>query len=85
LVVALSLTNVSCGGKEERKAMHLEKSKAYYEEMNYDKARVEAKNVLQIDPKSAEAYYTLGRIEEEQQNWSIAFGDYGKALELSPD
>ena len=34
--------------------MHMDKGKAYYEQANYDKARIEVRNVLQIDPKSAQ-------------------------------
>src|SRR5437867_8536964 len=75
----------ACGGKEERKAMHMEKGKAYYEQANYDKARVELRNVLQIDPKSAEAYYMIGLIDDEQQNWPSAFNSYLKAVELNPN
>jgi tetratricopeptide (TPR) repeat protein len=74
-----------CGGKEERKAMHMEKGKTYYEQANYDKARVELKNALQIDPKTPEAYYMIGLIEEEQKNWRNAFGNYVKTVELNPD
>jgi cytochrome c-type biogenesis protein CcmH/NrfG len=37
------------------------------------KARVELRNVLQIEPKNADAYYLLGLIEDEQQNWQSAF------------
>ena len=85
LLVAFSVALVACGGKEERKAMHMEKGKAYYEQANYDKARVEVRNVLQIDPKNAEAYYLLGLIEEEQQNWQNAFNSYAKTVELNPD
>ena len=53
LMLAASLL-IACGGKEERKAKYLERGKAYFEEQNFDKARVEFKNVLQIDPKTAE-------------------------------
>jgi len=75
----------SCGGKEERKAMHMEKGMAYYAQGDYDKARVELKNVLQIDPKTPEAYYMIGLIEEKQQKWQGAFSSYLKAVELNPD
>jgi tetratricopeptide (TPR) repeat protein len=85
LLLTLLPLMFGCGGKEERMAAHMEKGKAYYEQANYDKAKVELKNVLQIDPKSADAYYLLGLIEEEQQNWQSAFADYSKAVELNPD
>ena len=52
-----------CGGAEERKAKYLELAKTYFEEGNFDKARVEFHNVLQIDPKTKEPYYYLGKIE----------------------
>ncbi|HLD08674.1 MAG TPA: tetratricopeptide repeat protein, partial [Methylophilaceae bacterium] len=83
LLVAVML--VSCGGKEARMAKYMEKGKDYMEQQNYDKARVEFKNVLQIDPKYAEAYYLLGKIEESKANWQKAFGDYFKAVELDPN
>lgn len=86
LAAALAaLMLVGCGGAEERKAKYLERGKAYIAEENWDKARVEIKNVLQIDPKSADAYYLLGQIEEKKQEWTKAFGNYSKAVELNPE
>jgi len=74
----------SCGGAEERKVKYLEKGKAYLEEKNYDKARIELKNVLQIDNKYAEAYYLMGRLEEGKKAFIKAIANYKKALELDP-
>lgn len=86
LVAALAAALLAgCGGAEERKAKYLERGKAYIAEENWDKARVEIKNVLQIDPKAAEAYYLLGQVEEKRQEWARAFGNYAKAVELDPD
>lgn len=84
LVLAV-LVITGCGGAESRKAKYMEKGKAYIEQKNYDKAKVELRNVLQIDPKLAEAYYLIGLIEEEKQEWSKAMGSYLKAVELNPD
>lgn len=85
LATALAaLMLLGCGGADERKAKYLERGKAFIAEENWDKARVELKNVLQIDPKSAEAYYLLGQIEEKKQEWARAFGDFAKAVELDP-
>ena len=83
VMLAASLL-AGCGGSEERKAKYLERGKAYLEEENYDKARIEFKNVLQIDPKTAEAYYLLGQIAERQQEWAKAFANYSKAVDLDP-
>lgn len=86
LVVALTaIMLVGCGGKEERKAKYLERGKAFIAEENWDKARVEIKNVLQIDPKDAQAYYLMGRVDEKNQEWAKAFGNYSKAVELDPE
>ena len=85
LMIAVSITLSGCGGKEQRLAKHLEKGKAFYQEADYDKAKLEFKNVLQIDPKNAEAYYLTGVIEESQRNWQKAFGYYLKTVELNPN
>ncbi|MFC1772751.1 tetratricopeptide repeat protein [Pseudomonadota bacterium] len=83
-VLAVGLLS-ACGGKEERKAKYLERGKTYLAEKNYDKAAIEFKNVLQIDPKDANGYLFLGQIEEKQRNWRKAFGYYKKASELDPE
>ncbi|MGB5473388.1 MAG: tetratricopeptide repeat protein, partial [Gammaproteobacteria bacterium] len=87
LVAALLVTLIlaGCGGAEERKAKYLERGKTYFEEQNYEKAGIEFKNVLQIDPKTAAPYYYLGRMAEQEQDWRKAFGNYSKAVELDPE
>ena len=81
----LIATLVACGGAEERKEKYLEKGKIYLEEKNYDKARIEFKNVLQIDPKYAEAYYFMGQLLEKQKGFRKAISNYKKAIELNPN
>jgi len=80
----LMMSFVSCGGKEDRKASYLEKGKTYLEEKNYDKARIEFKNVLQIDPKFADAYFYMGKLEEKNKEYIKAIGMFKKAIELNP-
>lgn len=84
-LVLLAGLLLSCGGKEERKAKYLERGKTYLAEKNYEKAKIEFKNVLQIDPKDAQGYLYLGQVEEKGRNWSNAFGSYKKASELDPE
>ena len=76
---------ISCGGAEDRKAVYLEKAKTSMDAGDYDKARIELKNVLQIDPKDGTAQYYLGRNFEKQKNYRKAYGHYLKAEELSPE
>lgn len=76
---------VSCGGAEERKAKYLEKGKVYLQEKNYDKAKIEFKNVIQIDPKFADAYFYMGQLEERKSEIRKAVGLYKKAIELDPN
>ena len=85
VIMLLSGAIVACGGKEERKAKYLERGKNYLESKNYDKAKIEFKNVLQIDPKDADAHMQLGKVEEKRQNFPKAFSAYEKAAELRPD
>lgn len=75
---------VGCGGAEERKASYMSKGKAYFEEGNFDKARIEFKNVLQIDPKFSAGYFYLGQIEEKNKDLGKAMANYNKAVELDP-
>lgn len=80
--VLVSIMLAGCGGAEERKGKYLEKAKNYIEQKNYAKAKIELKNVLQIDPKHSEAYYLFGLILENNKELRKAFGNYSKAIEL---
>ncbi|MFK5912990.1 MAG: tetratricopeptide repeat protein, partial [Woeseiaceae bacterium] len=84
-VSSLAIVLSSCGGAEERKAAYLEKAKLSIEAGDIDKARIELKNVLQIDPKDGGAYYQLGKIYEQQKDYSKAFANYTKAAKLTPN
>lgn len=73
---------ISCGGAEERKSVYMNKAKASIEAGDFDKARIELKNVLQIDPKYAEAYYQMGTVHESLKKYKKAYGMYLKVKEL---
>lgn len=76
---------VGCGGAEERKAAYLEKAKLSLETGDLDKARIELKNVLQIDPKDARASFQLGNVFEQKKEYSKAFRYFSIAAEHDPD
>ncbi len=74
-----------CGGKEDRKLQHLERGLEFLADQNYDKARIEFKNLGQIDPKEAQAYLHLGEIEEHEHAFEKAFSYYNTAINLDSE
>ena len=81
-VPILLIALIGCGGAEDRKALYFERGNKFLAEKNYEKARVEFKNVVQIDPKDVGGIYSLGETEEGDGNLRKAFSLYNKALEL---
>ena len=79
--VALS----GCGGAGVRYAVHLQRAKQYLAERNLDKASIEARNSLQVQPRATEALDLNGRIEELRGNWREAAGSYQAALDIRGD
>jgi tetratricopeptide (TPR) repeat protein len=84
--VALALVAVSgCGGAQARKARHAEKGQTYLAAGNFEKARVEFRNVLQIDPKDPEALYQMGAIAERLGNPRQAAQFYQASIDANHD
>lgn len=84
ILVASSLWLVGCGGKAERMQKYLQKGIEHFEAENYEKAAIEFKNVLQIEPKTAEPHYYLGQIYEFEKELPKAYSLYKKTVELDP-
>ena len=82
LVMCLALT--ACGGAADRKSSYMEKGQALYDEGNFDKARLEFRNVLQIDPKDVPARFMLAQTLEKLQDWRGAAGFYLAVIEADP-
>ncbi|MEW8194679.1 MAG: tetratricopeptide repeat protein [Candidatus Thiodiazotropha sp.] len=70
--------------KEERKQKYFDRGMELFNQGNFTKARLEFKNVLQIDPKDADAYFMFGQIEEKEENWPKAYALFLRATELDP-
>lgn len=84
LLVITTLTLAACGSKEGRIESGLQKGADFVRQSDWDKAHVEVRNVLQIDPKSAAAYLIAAQISEGQREPQRAYSQYLKALELQP-
>lgn len=78
LIAALA----GCGGAEDRAADYLERAQQFMAEENYVKAKVEAKNALQIDRNLVDAWLVLAESQEKEGDWSAAYGSYNKVLSL---
>ena len=76
---------MACGGPDARKQKSLTASQAFLEEGNLDKARIELRNVLQIDPNDAEARYLSGVVAERLENIRQAAGHYRGTLDIASD
>jgi tetratricopeptide (TPR) repeat protein len=70
----------ACSGGEARKAKFLEKGTALMAERNYEKARLEFRNALQIDPKDAQAQALAARAAEQLGEYGEAAGLYQAAI-----
>ncbi|PVV16532.1 MAG: hypothetical protein B6D77_00890, partial [gamma proteobacterium symbiont of Ctena orbiculata] len=83
--ISLTLILVSaCADKQESKQKYFDRGMELFDQGNFTKARLEFKNVLQIDPKDADAYFMFGQIEEKDENWSKAYALFLRATELDP-
>ncbi len=85
LSIALSGSLLTgCSGKEEREAKYLERAQEYLAQKDYDKARIEAKNVLQINANNAEAHFVIALIAESEKNWQQMYGELNASIQHDP-
>lgn len=82
VLLTLLLVLAGCGGADERKAAYLERGHQLMEEGNYEKAQLEFRNALQIDPKDVDAHYQLGLALEKRGEWKGAMGQFLAAIQL---
>ncbi|WP_129779350.1 tetratricopeptide repeat protein [Peristeroidobacter soli] len=83
-IVATVVASAACSNGEARKVGYLERGEKYFAAANYDKARIEARNALQIDPNYVEARYLAGRVAEKKAEIREAAGNYQAVLDVNP-
>lgn len=82
IAISTTLMLAACDSPDGRKVEFMERGNKLYAEQNYEKARLEYRNVLQIDPKNIEALYQLGQLDEMGQNWRAAAANYQRVIDL---
>jgi tetratricopeptide (TPR) repeat protein len=84
-VILVSVAVLSaCGGAQGRKARHLENGQAFLAAGNYEKARVEFRNALQIAPNDPEARFENAVVDEKLENFREAAQFYQGTIDVSP-
>jgi len=81
LLVAVMIS-FGCSGPEAKKMSFFEKGKTYFEQKDYQKAKLEFKNAIQIDPKFIEAIFMLGQSELRENDLKSAFAHFRKVVEM---
>lgn len=81
-VLASSLQLAACGSSADRKAAYVARGEQYMAQDNHQKARVEFRNALQIDPKDARLHVLAGRAAEKLGEYREAAGQYQAAVDL---
>lgn len=84
VVLLLVAGLAACDSAPQKAARYLERGKALYQAGDYQKARLELKNALQINPKDVDALFLLARDQEKLNNWRQAASGYQRVIELSP-
>jgi tetratricopeptide (TPR) repeat protein len=68
-----------------RKQKLMASGQAFFEQGRYREAAIQFANACDADPRFAEAHYQLARVDLKTQQWSRAFQELSRTLELQPD
>lgn len=82
--LALLLILAGCSSQADRLEASLRKAGAYVQDGQWDKASVETRNALQIDPKNARGFALAGQIAEGRGDLVRAWQSWSAAAELAP-
>ncbi|MBW2000062.1 MAG: tetratricopeptide repeat protein [Deltaproteobacteria bacterium] len=74
-----------CASKEEKREKHLKRARQYVEGAEYEKAVVEFKNVIQLEPDDDIAYLELGETYLKLKQGREAFQAFSRAISINPD
>jgi tetratricopeptide (TPR) repeat protein len=84
LAAMLIATLAGCGNAETRKERYFERGEQLLAAHKYEKAGVEFRNALQIDPNFLKARIELGRVAEKLGNVRAALGQYQAVIDAAP-
>jgi tetratricopeptide (TPR) repeat protein len=85
LIALLALVTSGCGGARARYASHFARGQQYLQQGNLEKAGIEFRNALQIQPKDPDALYFAGQVAEQRRDPREAVGLFQAAIDIRPD
>src|SRR6201987_1213880 len=68
-----------------RKQKYFESGQRYFEKGKYREAAIQFSNAVQVDPRYAEAHYQLAQTFLKLQQWTPAYQELARDIELQPD
>jgi len=75
---------LGCGSSVDSASDFVESGKELLEEGKTQKARLEFKNAIQVDPRLAEPFYQLALIDEQEQKWKAMLANLTTVERLDP-
>jgi tetratricopeptide (TPR) repeat protein len=85
ILVTATLLLAACASPEERAAGYLKRADELYAAGDYVKAKLEAQNAAQIEPKNARAHFLLALIAEQQQEFRPMVQRLQMAVDADPN
>src|ERR1700722_12241360 len=85
VLAAMICALTGCGSSHSRYQSYIERGRQYLAAGNLDKASVEFRNALQIEPRNDEALYLNGRVAERRGNIREAVDYYQSAVDVDPN
>lgn len=70
---------------QKAKVAFVESGNRYVSQTKYPEAIIQYRNALKIDPRYAEAYYQLGKVELAVKRWREAYAALVQAADLAPE
>jgi tetratricopeptide (TPR) repeat protein len=85
LVLLISFCGLTaCGSSADSAARFIESGKELLAENKPEKARIEFKNAIQVDPKVAEPHYQLALLDEKAKRWKQMYASLLRVEQLNP-
>ncbi len=84
ITLAAVILLAGCGSREDRAAKYLFKAQGFYDSGEYVKARLEAQNAAQVEPRNAKARYLLALVAEKEEDYKAMFGHLLVAVSSDP-